>query len=75
MLERVKSALVGLGAGWVLLLMFALSVISVAIMLERGWLFISLRDDIPKLMRDLASLLRAGDWEGAGQERDFRGTR
>lgn len=65
MLERVKSALVGLGAGWVLILMFALSVVSVAIMLERGWLFISLRDDIPKLMRDLAALLRAGDWEGA----------
>jgi len=65
MLERVKSALVGLGAGWVLILMFALSVISVAVMLERAWLFISLRDDIPKLMRDLASLLRAGDWEGA----------
>ncbi len=65
MLERVKSALVGLGAGWVLLLMFVLSVISVAIMLERAWLFISLRDDIPKLMRDLAALLRAGDWEGA----------
>jgi biopolymer transport protein ExbB len=65
MLERVKSALVGLGAGWVLLLMFLLSVISVAIMLERAWLFVSLRDDIPKLMRDLAALLRAGDWEGA----------
>ncbi len=65
MLERVKSALVGLGAGWVLVLMFLLSVISVAIMLERAWLFISLRDDIPKLMRDLAALLRAGDWEGA----------
>ena len=65
MLERVKSALVGLGAGWVLLLLFGLSVISVAIMLERAWLFISLRDDVPKLMRDLASLLRAGDWEGA----------
>jgi biopolymer transport protein ExbB len=45
--------------------MFALSVISVAVMLERAWLFISLRDDIPKLMRDLAALLRAGDWEGA----------
>jgi biopolymer transport protein ExbB len=65
MLERVKSALVGLGAGWVLILMFALSVVSVAVMLERAWLFISLRDDIPKLMRDLAALLRAGDWEGA----------
>ena len=65
MLERVKSALVGLGAGWVLLLLFGLSIISVAIMLERAWLFISLRDDIPRLMRDLATLLRAGDWEGA----------
>ncbi len=65
MLERVKSALVGLGAGWVLLLMFGLSVISVAVMLERAWLFVSLRDDIPKLMRDLAALLRAGDWDGA----------
>jgi len=65
MLERVKSALVGLGAGWVLVLMFGLSVISVAVMLERAWLFVSLRDDIPKLMRDLAALLRAGDWEGA----------
>ncbi|HEY1957056.1 MAG TPA: MotA/TolQ/ExbB proton channel family protein [Polyangiaceae bacterium] len=65
MLERVKSAMVGLGAGWVLILMFGLSIISVAVMLERAWLFISLRDDIPKLMRDLASLLRAGDWEGA----------
>ncbi len=65
MLERVKSALVGLGAGWVLVLMFTLSVISVAVMLERTWLFISLRDDIPKLMRELAALLRAGDWEGA----------
>jgi biopolymer transport protein ExbB len=65
MLERVKSALVGLGAGWVLMLMFALSVISVAIMLERAWLFFSLRDDIPRLMRELAARLRAGDFEGA----------
>ena len=65
MLERVKSALVGLGAGWVLILMFTLSVISVAVILERAWLFISLRDDIPRLMRELAALLRAGDFEGA----------
>src|SRR5262245_32007037 len=65
MLERVKSALVGLGAGWVLILMFLLSVVSVAVMLERLWLFFSLRDDIPRLMRDLAALLRAGDFEGA----------
>ena len=44
--ERVKSAMIGLGAGWVLWLMLGLSVISLAIMLERAWLYWTLRDDI-----------------------------
>jgi biopolymer transport protein ExbB len=65
MIERVKSAMVGLGAGWVLLLMLVLSVVSLAIMLERAWLYWSLRDDVPGLMRDLGRLLRSGDLEGA----------
>lgn len=65
MIERIKSAMVGLGAGWVLWLMLALSVVSVAIMLERAWLYWSLSDDIPSLMKDLARLLRTGDLEGA----------
>jgi len=39
MIERVKSAMVGLGAGWVLILMLVLSVVSLAIMLERAWLY------------------------------------
>ncbi len=65
MIERIKSAMVGLGAGWVLWLMLGLSVISLAIMLERLWLFWSLSDDIPTLMKDLARLLRTGDLEGA----------
>jgi biopolymer transport protein ExbB len=65
MIERVKSAMVGAGAGWVLWLMLALSVISLAIMLERAWLFWSLRDDVESLMRELGRLLRAGDLEGA----------
>jgi len=64
-IDRVKSAMVGLGTGWVLLLMLVLSVISLAIMLERAWLYWSLRDDIEGLMRDLGRLLRAGDMEGA----------
>jgi biopolymer transport protein ExbB len=67
MIERIKSAMVGLGAAWVLWLMFALSVVSLAIMLERAWLFWSLRDDITALMRDLGRLLRAGDLAGARQ--------
>src|SRR5258708_20141919 len=65
MIERVKSAMVGAGAGWVLWLMLALSVVSLAIMLERAWLFWSLRDDVGGLMRELGRLLRAGDLDGA----------
>ncbi len=65
MIERVKSAMVGLGATWVLLLMLVLSVVSLAIMLERAWLYWSLRDDAGTLMRDLGRLLRSGDLEGA----------
>lgn len=65
MIERVKSAMVGLGAGWVLFLMLFLSIVSLAIMLERAWLYWSLRDDVPKLMRDLGRLLRGGDLDGA----------
>jgi|HubBroStandDraft_4_1064222.scaffolds.fasta_scaffold108046_2 biopolymer transport protein ExbB len=67
MIERIKSAMVGLGASWVLWLMLALSVVSLAIMLERGWLYWSLRDDIATLMRDLGRFLRGGDLEGARQ--------
>jgi biopolymer transport protein ExbB len=65
MIERVKSAMVGAGASWVLWLMLVLSVVSLAIMLERAWLYVSLRDDIDGLMRELGRLLRSGDLEGA----------
>ncbi len=67
MIERIKSAMVGLGASWVLWLLLVLSVVSLAVMLERAWLFWSLRDDVATLMRDLGRLLRAGDLEGARQ--------
>lgn len=65
LIERVKSAMVGLGTGWILILMLFLSIVSLAIMLERAWLFWSLRDDIDELMRDLGRLLRGGDLDGA----------
>jgi biopolymer transport protein ExbB len=61
LIERVKSAMVGLGTGWILALMLVLSIVSLAVMLERAWLYWSLRDDIDELMRDLGRLLRAGD--------------
>lgn len=65
MIEKFKSALVGLGASWTLYLMLALSTISLAVMLERAWLYWSLRDDLTKLMKDLGSLLRDKDLKGA----------
>jgi biopolymer transport protein ExbB len=65
LIERVKSAMVGLGTGWVLAIMLLLSIISLAIMLERAWLYWSLRDDIDALMRDLGRFLRGNDMEGA----------
>lgn len=65
LIERVKSAMVGLGTGSILLLMLLLSVVSLAIMLERAWLYWSLRDNIDALMRDLGRLLRSGDLDGA----------
>ncbi|MGA3119811.1 MAG: MotA/TolQ/ExbB proton channel family protein [Polyangiaceae bacterium] len=67
LIERVKSAMVGLGTGWILVLMLVLSIISLAIMLERAWLYWSLRDDIEGLLRDFGRLLRGGDLEGARQ--------
>jgi biopolymer transport protein ExbB len=57
--------MVGLGTGWILMLMLVLSIISLAIMLERAWFYWSLRDDIEVLMRDLGRFLRGGDLEGA----------
>lgn len=65
MIERIKSAMVGLGATWVLLLLLVLSVVSLAVMLERAWLYWSLRDDAATLMKDLGRLLRGGDLDGA----------
>jgi biopolymer transport protein ExbB len=65
LIERVKSAMVGLGTGWILILMLVLSIMSLAIMLERAWLYWSLKGDIEELMRDLGRLLRSGDLEGA----------
>jgi biopolymer transport protein ExbB len=46
-------------------LLVVLSVISVAIMLERGWFYWSLRDDIGRLAGSLRERLRDDDLEGA----------
>lgn len=58
LVEWLQRIMVGFGAAWVMWLMLGLSVVSVAIILERGWFFWSLRDDLGVLQRDLRSALR-----------------
>src|SRR5271165_1464408 len=55
--EWLQRIMVGFGAGWVMVLLIALSVISVAIILERAWYFWSLRDDLVVLAKELRAAL------------------
>src|SRR5688500_6635273 len=65
LVEWLQRLMTNFGAEWVMWLMFVLSIISVAIMLERGWFYFSLRDDVARLARELRDRLRANDIEGA----------
>ena len=56
-----------LGAEWVLWLLVALSIISVAIMIERGLFYARRRVDVGSVAQKLASLLDARDIDAARQ--------
>jgi biopolymer transport protein ExbB len=55
--EWLQRIMVGFGAAWVMWLMLVLSVVSVAVILERGWYFWSLRDDLVVLAKELRAAL------------------
>jgi biopolymer transport protein ExbB len=55
--DWLQRIMVGFGAAWVMWLMIGLSVISVAIILERAWYFSTLRDDLSVLARELRAAL------------------
>jgi|SRR5664280_816088 len=65
LVEWLQRLMSDFGAGWVMWLMIGLSVISVAIMLERAWFYFSLRDDIAKLAEKLRKTLRDDDFDEA----------
>lgn len=65
LVEWLQRLMTNFGAEWVMWLLLLLSVVSVAIMLERGWFYFSLRDDLAKLAQTLRDLLRSGDLKGA----------
>ena len=54
-----------LSAGWVMWLLVILSIIGLAVVIERAYFFLSSRDDIAKLKHDLLKLLDGGDLDAA----------
>jgi len=62
--ERL-TAFAMLGATWVMWLLVGLSVVCLAIILERAYFLMASRDDIDKLRDDLIARLKTGDFEAA----------
>ena len=65
LVEWLQRLMTNFGAEWVMWLLLGLSVISVAIMLERAWFYHQLRDDTEKLASELRERLRKSDIAGA----------
>jgi len=65
LVEWLQRLMTNFGAEWVMWMLIGLSVISVAIMLERAWFYLSLREDLPELASRLRDTLRKGDLEQA----------
>jgi biopolymer transport protein ExbB len=63
--SRAKAIMLAMGASPVMALMIVLSVISVAIILERAWFFTTVRGNVRSLARELADRLAEGDFAGA----------
>ncbi|MCI0571005.1 MAG: MotA/TolQ/ExbB proton channel family protein [Myxococcaceae bacterium] len=66
-IEQFKSLFLELHANWVMWLMLGLFVVGLFIIGERAAFFLSLRDDIAALARELDALLRKGQYREALQ--------
>jgi len=62
---KSKAVMLAMGASPVMYLMIGLSVLSLAIILERGYFFYSIRDDLEVLARELSRALRNNDYDDA----------
>jgi biopolymer transport protein ExbB len=65
--ERSKDILLQIGASPILYLMLGLSVMSIAVMLERAWFFMSTSENLERLARGLEEHLGAGNLAAARQ--------
>jgi biopolymer transport protein ExbB len=60
MIEMTKNLMVHAGAGWIMWVLVALSIVSAAIAVERAWVLRRRGDDVAQLVQDLHRLLRDG---------------
>ncbi|MCA9642638.1 MAG: MotA/TolQ/ExbB proton channel family protein [Myxococcales bacterium] len=60
-IERIVSSLTGLGASWVLWLLVVLSLVALAVVIERAVFFSSSRDDVDKLRAEVLKRLKGGE--------------
>ncbi|MGE0322721.1 MAG: MotA/TolQ/ExbB proton channel family protein [Polyangiaceae bacterium] len=60
-IERIVSSLTGLGASWVLWLLVVLSLVALAVVIERAVFFSSSRDDVDQLRVEVLKRLKAGE--------------
>lgn len=65
LVENAKHLMVGTGAGWVLWLLLGLSIISIAVILERAYVFWMRRDDVSALREGMIRALGEGGFEQA----------
>lgn len=65
MIEQSKNLMVQAGATWVMWLLIALSVVSLAVVFDRARAFWAQREDIDELVRELHRLLAHGDIQQA----------
>ena len=66
-IQQRLTAFALLGATWVMWLLVILSIISVAVIIERTYYILASRGDFEGLMRDLFALLQKGDLKGAAK--------
>lgn len=64
-IQEKLTAFAGLGATWVMWLLVLLSIVSLAIVLERIYYVIVTRDDVRRLRDDVLKRLKKGDLSGA----------
>jgi biopolymer transport protein ExbB len=69
-IQQRLTAFAMLGATWVMWLLVVLSIIGLAVILERTYYILTSRDDVERLLQELLRFLDDGDLEGAKKRLD-----